>query len=108
MVGVFLFIFETFRVTLPMNRARRCIKMDQAGFWFQSCCKKKTFAVCEKPAAYEVSFDKTTVEQNNFRRVKFFRHILKCASLTAFNPLVFTAVSVLTPATTQICSRLYV
>lgn len=32
----------------PMNRARRCIKMDGNGEWFQSCCKKKTFTICEK------------------------------------------------------------
>ncbi|PAV76466.1 hypothetical protein WR25_11612 [Diploscapter pachys] len=34
-----------------MNRARRCIKMNPQGYWFQSCCKKKTYSVCKKAAS---------------------------------------------------------
>ncbi|RCN32366.1 lectin C-type domain protein [Ancylostoma caninum] len=52
----------------PMNRARRCIKMDRDGQWLQSCCKKRSLAVCEKPAMY--SWESTN-ELSEFRRAKF-------------------------------------
>ncbi|CAP29231.1 Protein CBR-CLEC-1 [Caenorhabditis briggsae] len=56
----------------PMNRARRCIKMDQNGEWFQSCCKKKTYTICEKKAAYSASsYSGSNNSVNGFR---FMRH----------------------------------
>ena len=55
-----------------MNRARRCIKMDKSGDWFQSCCKKKTWTVCEKKATGSPSFEDTN-EVSDFRKAKFFR-----------------------------------
>ncbi|GMS77901.1 hypothetical protein PENTCL1PPCAC_76, partial [Pristionchus entomophagus] len=33
-----------------MNRARRCIKINNRGEWFQSCCKKLAVSVCKKAA----------------------------------------------------------
>lgn len=33
-----------------MNRARRCIKINDRGDWFQSCCKKLAATVCKKAA----------------------------------------------------------
>ncbi|CAD6196409.1 unnamed protein product [Caenorhabditis auriculariae] len=65
--------------TPSMNRARRCIKMDADGDWFQSCCKKKTFTVCEKKAAYRPSedFESSSDETNNIARrsrARFARH----------------------------------
>ncbi|WKY12692.1 hypothetical protein Q1695_003916 [Nippostrongylus brasiliensis] len=57
-------------ITPPLNRARRCIKIDRDGQWFQSCCKKKSLAVCEKHASY--SWEATN-DLNDFRRAKFRR-----------------------------------
>ncbi|CAJ0588150.1 unnamed protein product, partial [Cylicocyclus nassatus] len=54
----------------PMNKNRRCIKMDENGEWFLSCCKRNALAVCEKPAAY--SWESTN-DLSEFRRAKFFR-----------------------------------
>ncbi|CAJ0925281.1 unnamed protein product, partial [Mesorhabditis belari] len=43
-----------------MNRARRCIKVDSYGEWFQSCCKQYGRAVCKKPAPRLFSSTTTT------------------------------------------------
>ncbi|CAI4227072.1 unnamed protein product [Auanema sp. JU1783] len=50
-----------------MNRARRCIKMDRSGNWFQSCCKKRTSTVCKKPALSRPD------HSQEWRRAKFYR-----------------------------------
>ncbi|CAI5452051.1 unnamed protein product [Caenorhabditis angaria] len=47
----------------PLNKARRCIKMDENGEWFQSCCKKKTFTICEKKAT-------SSLYSNNLRALR--------------------------------------
>ncbi|KAK6019673.1 lectin C-type domain protein [Ostertagia ostertagi] len=60
-------------VTPSLNKARRCIKIGRDGQWFQSCCKKKSLAVCEKPAAYswESSNDLSEFRRAKFRRLRF-------------------------------------
>ncbi|KAE9412768.1 hypothetical protein Angca_010084 [Angiostrongylus cantonensis] len=54
-------------ITPPMTRARRCIKLDRNGKWFQSCCRKVSLTVCEKPAAYS---QESTNNLSGFRRFK--------------------------------------
>ncbi|CAJ0577103.1 unnamed protein product, partial [Mesorhabditis spiculigera] len=38
-----------------MNRARRCIKVNEYGKWFQSCCKQYGATVCKKPSPQPVA-----------------------------------------------------
>lgn len=57
-------------VTPPINKARRCVKMDRNGEWFQSCCKKRSLAVCEKRPSYSWEL---TNDLSDFRRAKFRR-----------------------------------
>ncbi|KJH53781.1 hypothetical protein DICVIV_00212 [Dictyocaulus viviparus] len=52
-----------------INPARRCIKMDRNGYWFQSCCKLRSISVCKKPATlWESTNDLTEFRRSKFRK----------------------------------------
>uniref|UniRef100_A0A914D983 C-type lectin domain-containing protein n=1 Tax=Acrobeloides nanus TaxID=290746 RepID=A0A914D983_9BILA len=80
------FNFENWEIGTrpPVNRGRKCIKVDgNTGKWVQSCCKVPASLICQKNAAFlpgpiveEISeADKVAIGKtsNDIRRAKFIR-----------------------------------